>query len=137
MFKFLTDLVQPLRLRCPLNKTTTSFSFGCLSKEVCHAYLLTLTVSNWDPLLMSEHVDATGASALKCARFTTFMIFVDLYSTSKWVILPFTKDTGMHIKDFQFLLTFWTISFPVSSITVHFNGICIIFHSILGGYKPR
>lgn len=81
---------------------------------------------------MSTVIVATVASALHRAGLILivrgYIPRLNKYRCSIWKISEGSAD-----RDFQFLLTFWTISFPVSSITVHFNGICIIFHSMLEG----
>lgn len=77
-----------------------------------------------------KHNYPTGTSTLKCATFTNCEVTGT--SSVSWgndQLCWLQSYTGIHNKHFPFLLTFWTIFFPpVSSVTVHFNGICIILH---------
>lgn len=84
------------------------------------------------PLLWHHLVDKTlHALRIKFKTTYQFVCFFPppefsacFFSTaSKWI--QERKDLGGSARYFQFLLTFvfWTVSFPVSPTTVHFNGI--------------
>lgn len=98
------------------------------------------------PLLWHHLVDKP-LHALRIKFKTTYQL---CFFTSSWIFYKFhfhsqqlnpgKKRLGGSARYFQFLLTFvfWTVSFPVSPTTVHFNGIfCIIFRWLLGGDRAR
>lgn len=114
-----------------LNDLSSSTTLRPESKTVMQTFVHTEILWSWLNRIMPQlhqRCSVPDLPVLFISGCVTFQNFTKL----------FTKTLRrMRNRDFQFLLTFWTISFPVSSITVHFNGICIIFHSMLGGYKPR